>query len=106
MSALKLLQQGLLQDYMDLGKFPNKAPNTGRRKRKRDAEEVESDSDDDNERVMEEREHFVKQCLRKARKQNRGRQPPINSIAAQTRKDVIASFLQNVALAKKCTKCQ
>ncbi|KAJ9659303.1 hypothetical protein H2198_003179 [Neophaeococcomyces mojaviensis] len=101
---LRLLHHGLVNDFLDLARFRISS------KRKRpEGEEADLEgigAEEDTDVLMERRERFVNRCIKKAQKRAQLHQPfSQNSIAQQSRKDVITDFLQQVAMVKKCARC-
>lgn len=99
---LRLLQAGLVKEFDGLSRFKLGS----KRKRNKDEEEA-GESEEDIDDLMDRREEYVEKNLRKARKKHSSVIPLAqNPIAIQARKDIIANFLQEVALVKKCARCK
>lgn len=99
-SQLRLLQHGLVKGFHDLTRYK-----LGSKRKKRGTEE-EGESEEDIEGLMDRRSRFVNRSIKRARKDGDAVPLAQNPIAQQMRKDVIAGFLQEVALSKKCARCR
>lgn len=99
---LRLLQHGLLTDLDKLKRYRIGA----RRKKSKDEMDVDDDDDEDLDDLIDRREKFVTKCIRKSKVDKNDKLAQIrNPVAVELRREVIAKFLKDVALVKKCTRC-
>lgn len=98
---LQLLEKGLVEESQELNRFK-----LGSKRKRSGAEDEEAESEEDIDDLMERRDRFVRRALRRLEKRRDVLPLSRNPIALQARKELIAAFLQDIALVKKCARCK